>query len=456
MKDIVLKICLVVLALVFVFMFVFTVFFKHTEISDYSILSEWPEFTAENYFSGKYLSDVMYWFTDHIPGRDTFIDYEARVRSLYGLSQEEEVIHRDTSSEPEESSDSEPSEATSESQESSEIAESNPVDFSDVSFDDPVSDEVSEYSNPETNPDGDEELCSTVLVIGNRGLEVFYGNLAGAERYAEMLNSLADVLPENVTLYSMVIPKAGAYYIWQSKQFGYTANANKENIDRISELLSDKVVDVNVYNVLGAHADEPIYYRTDHHWTALGSYYGAQTFAQKAGVPFADLSEYEKNTREGYMGTLYKYSNYSPKLGNYPEDFDYFVPKTSYTATYYNKADLTGGFEHEQGLYWDISENQKSSWYFMFMYGDVFAAKVTSDTCKNGRKLLIVKDSYGNPIPQYLLESFEEIYVVDMREYKRTISETVNEYGITDVLVVECSFSAVGSIILNQLEGICK
>ena len=34
MKDIVLKICVIVLALIFAFMFVFTVFFKHTEISD--------------------------------------------------------------------------------------------------------------------------------------------------------------------------------------------------------------------------------------------------------------------------------------------------------------------------------------------------------------------------------------------------------------------------------------
>lgn len=455
MKEKVLKICLIVLVLVFAFMFVFTVFFKHTETSNYDKLSEWPELTAEKYFSGEYLSSVMHWFTDHIPGRDTFIGYEAHVRALYGLPKDEEVITRSDDDKPDESSAAESSEPVSEPQESSDSASKEPVEFSEVSFDD-VSAETGEYSQPSADPEGDVELCNTVLVIGHRGLEVFYGNLPGAERYAGILNSLADKLPENVTLYSMVIPKASAYYIWQSEQFGFTANANKENIDRISELLSDKIIDVNVYNTLGVHANEPIYYRTDHHWTALGSYYGAEVFAKKAGVTWHDLSDYEKHTREGYMGTLYTFSNNSPKLGDYPEDFDYYVPKTAYTAEYGNKADLSGLFPHEQGLYWDIADNQKSGWYFMFMYGDIFSAKITSGTCKNGRRLLIVKDSYGNPLPQYLVDSFEEIYVADMREYKRTITETVEEYGITDVLVAECSFSAVGASILDKLEGICK
>ncbi len=455
MKEKVLKICLILLVLVFAFMFVFTVFFKHTEESNYDKLSEWPELNADSYFSGEYFKGVMHWFTDHIPGRDTFIDYEAHVRALYGLPRDEEVINRGGDNVTDESSAAESSEAVSDPVESSEAPSKDPVEFSEVSFED-TSGEVSEFSQPDSDPEGDVELCNTVLVIGHRGLEVFYGNLPGAERYAGILNSLAEKLPENVTLYSMVIPKAGAYYIWQSKQFGYTANANKENIDRISELLSDKVVDVNVYNTLGVHSDEPIYYRTDHHWTALGCYYGTQVFAQKAGVTWHDLSDYEKHTREGYVGTLYTFSNNSPKLGDYPEDFDYYVPKTSYTAEYGNKEDLSGLFPHEQGLYWDIADSQRSGWYFMFMYGDIFSARIRSDTCKNGRKLLVVKDSYGNPVPQYLVDSFEEIYVVDMREYKRTITETVETYGITDVLVAECSFSAVGGIILDKLEGICK
>lgn len=456
MREKVLKICLAVLVLVFAFMFVYTVFFKHTEISDYSILSEWPEFTGERVATGEFQSDLMYWFTDHIPGRDTFIDYEARVRSLYGLEKDEEVITRNDDSVPE-NQPSLPADESSGTDSSEQTESGGAKEFSEVSFENVDNSEPGEFSQGEA-PIGGEELCNTVLVLDSekRGLEIFYGNLPNAERFAGVLNGLAEKLPEGVSLYSMVVPKAGAYYIWQSEKYGSTANANKENIDRIAEKLSDKVTDIDVYNTLGAHASEAIYYRTDHHWTALGAYYAAQVFAKKAGVPFADLSQFEEVTRQGYLGTLYKYSNNSPKLGNNPEDFVYYVPKSKYTATYYKKTDFTNPIEHEAGLFWDISDNMRSSWYFTFIYGDTFAVKVKSESCKNGRKLLIVKDSYGNPLPQYLLEGFEEIYIVDMREYKRTILDTVEEFGITDVLVVECSFSAVGTTIINQLEELCK
>ena len=78
-----------------------------------------------------------------------------------------------------------------------------------------------------------------------------------------------------------------------------------------------------------------------------------------------------------------------------------------------------------------------------FLGGDNYAVHIESNGCNNGRKLLIVKDSYGNPLASYFLNSFEEIYVVDARYFSLSLSGLVESRGITDVLFAESQHSAV-------------
>ena len=54
-----------------------------------------------------------------------------------------------------------------------------------------------------------------------------------------------------------------------------------------------------------------------------------------------------------------------------------------------------------------------------------------------------------------MIEGFEEIYVVDGREYKNSVMDTIEQFGITDVLFAECTFSAVGRY-LTFLEELCR
>lgn len=41
---------------------------------------------------------------------------------------------------------------------------------------------------------------------------------------------------------------------------------------------------IDVHSALNEHRSEEIYYRTDHHWTSLGAYYGYQAWAAAMGV----------------------------------------------------------------------------------------------------------------------------------------------------------------------------
>ena len=74
---------------------------------------------------------------------------------------------------------------------------------------------------------------------------------------------------------------------------------------------------------------------------------------------------------------------------------------------------------------------------------------------KNGRRLLIIKDSYGNALPGYLFYSFEEIHVIDFRYFPGNVVKYINSNGITDLLFAHCislAYSAkTGQGILRML-----
>ena len=113
---------------------------------------------------------------------------------------------------------------------------------------------------------------------------------------------------------------------------------------------------------------------------------------------------------------------------------------------------MKNGRTHD--IFWYIDDDHRSSWYSTYIAGDSYAVQIKSDVCKNGRKLLIVKDSYGNALAPYFIDSFEEVYIVDARTFELQLPEFVKSYGITDVLFAECAFSAVGSGYRNDLEAL--
>ena len=56
----------------------------------------------------------------------------------------------------------------------------------------------------------------------------------------------------------------------------------------------------------------------------------------------------------------------------------------------------------------------------------------------------------------YLLYSFEEIYVVDAREFQIHLDTFTEQQGITDVLFAEVAFSATSNAYIQKLEGLIK
>ncbi len=300
----------------------------------------------------------------------------------------------------------------------------------------------STQTTSDTDPDFDPnagEMSGTVFVYNGQGFTCFYGTNDGAERYAGEVNKFKEKLGDSVNVYSLVSPTSATYYLPEKYRKARKLSDEKAVIAHINENLTG-VIGVDVCQTFEDHKDEHIFSSTDHHWQQLGAYYAAEQFAEAAGVPFRDLSEYEKVVMEGYVGTLYGYSNENPDIRNNPEEFVYYIPPVQTTVTQYPVNDLAAG--NTVPLLTNITGWAPVSWYLVFGVDDV-VRHVQTET-KNGRKLMIVKDSYGNALVPNLTSSFEEIWVADMRYFKGSVTEFAKEKGVTDLLFTMNSFSAVG------------
>ncbi|MDE7361752.1 MAG: hypothetical protein K2N38_07445 [Oscillospiraceae bacterium] len=288
------------------------------------------------------------------------------------------------------------------------------------------------------------EMSDKVFVLSDgRAIDLYGGGYERGANYARSLNTVKAFVGDQVNVFSLVAPTAVSFYL--PEEYSYMTGSEWDNIDYINENLSG-VIPVDAYTALSRHVNEDIYFRTDHHWQPLGAYYAAEEFAMTAQVPFAPLSDYEAVSLEGYVGTMYGYSGENPLVRDNPDVFTYYKPKNEYTVTYYTQS-LENPYE--AGMFLSGLEYMATSlWYTVFFGGDGEVEHIHTDV-GNGRKLVIVKDSYGNALAPCLTGSFEDIWVLDMRGFEKSISELVKNEGLTDVLFCMNSFSATGN---NQYE----
>ncbi len=283
-----------------------------------------------------------------------------------------------------------------------------------------------------------------ILVVGDSGsaraVSPYSFSRIGMVRYAQTVNTYRDSLGSSVHIFCMPIPTAAAFYVPDSARSH--SSDERPAINVMFAALHDSVQPVNIFTSLSEHAAEPIYSRTDHHWAPLGAYYAAQHFAEVAGVPFDTLADYDTIVSPGYVGTMYNYSR-NLLVKQSPEDFVTYIPRRAQYRTFYNiyKLDkkrqrvVSESDEQESEFFKKgfLKPESISAAYCVFGGGDYRLIKVKT-AVNNGRRLIILKDSFGNALTAYLLNSFEEIHVIDCRYFTQNIRKYVAEHGITDIL----------------------
>ena len=396
---------IITICVIYAAMTVYMCFFPRSTYSELEQreLAQVPQLNMSDLMSGKFTSAVSSWFSDTEPGRDRFMKLSMEVKSARKI-----VLNNKEA----------------------------------ITFHAPEPEEVEEVANEDTSYVNENAKLahSGIIIVGTgdrtRALMGFKG-YHGKGRYVQSVNAFArEFAPDSVQVYCMLIPSAACFYTPD-----YAKKWTKDQrtcIDSAYKCLDDNVKKIHLVDPLKAHSAEPIYLRTDHHWSPLGAFYASRVFAKAAGVPFKGLDEYDKKVVKRYVGSMYGYSK-DISVKKAPEDFVYYVPKDSSYSTEYTRYKINSSYKieaeypTEKGNFFYKFPDGSSNAYCTFMGSDGRITKVTTSV-NNGRRLLILKDSFGNPIPSYLFSSFEQIFVVDFRYFNRSIKKMVRENKVTDIL----------------------
>lgn len=377
-------------------------------------LATMPEFTIDSLLDGTFTEEYAVYFSDNFPFRESLITIAQRINEYSAVSTDDGaqiVIIQDNDS------------GTFEDFEQIEN-----VSITDA----PNPEEVVSQTDPHKEPedaslDDAQAITQSLYVAGDMVLTIPSQKRNVQRDYVLAVNDFAKRYPD-VKVHCGVIPIAAAYYLPAKYRTEY--NDQQMMINYIYDRLDGNVHKVDIYNALKSHANEYIYFRTDHHWTGLGAYYAYSKFVTDLGFTPTDLSIYDTVVYENYLGTLYDKVGGNAEMRNNPDTVIAYDVDSVYPCQVDYWLNYEGDTKQGPLIYKDIKSNNK---YMVFTNGDCRFIKISTGQ-QTGRKLLMFKDSFGNAFVPFLVSHFDEIYVADPRYSLPSISALIKEKNITDTL----------------------
>lgn len=224
-----------------------------------------------------------------------------------------------------------------------------------------------------------------------------------------------------------------------------------QDIKDISGQLSGSIQFLDAASALASHADEYIYYKTDHHWTSLGAYYAFSALSGQLGIA-SPVTNYDIYTvSDTFEGTL------SSKSGSHKttDTVQVYIPQSQirYYVTYSDSSQRVCSIYQSSAL-------ESKDKYTVFFGGNHSKVEI-STTADNQRVLLLFKDSYANSFVQFLLPYYQKIIMIDPRYYYDNLDTILTTENVTDVLflysadtfVTDTSLSDVLEVTGQSQEG---
>lgn len=197
-------------------------------------------------------------------------------------------------------------------------------------------------------------------------------------------------------------------------------------LDKIEAVMPDSVNFVNLKNVMKAHSDEYLYFKSDHHWTQRGAYYAYYEFALSVGLSPTPIDRFEKQIlNTSYIGSMYNYTK-DERVKSFYDTVEAYLPTKSCTMTIYDNG---------KGTTYDSCINTAGTTYASaFIRGDHGYTVINVPDNPQDMTALVFKDSYGVAFVPYLTEHYGNIIVVDARYISLDAVEEFGSMNITDII----------------------
>ena len=291
-----------------------------------------------------------------------------------------------------------------------------------------------------------------VYVVGSAGYEMY--NYVGslAEKYQSTVNAVADSLSGVSQVYAMAIPLSSGITL-PDELFSDIPGSDQAQAEKdILVGMGQNVKTIPLHDVMMSHRTEYIYFRTDHHWTALGAYYAYVQFCTAKGITPHNLSDYEVSQFPGFLGSFYNDGGKPDAMKNDPDTVNAYHPVSATASMKYGdneNSTLTGG-----QVIFDESTASASLKYGTFIMGDNPFTVIENPEVSNGESCIVVKESFGNAFVPFLVDHYQTVYVVDYRYYSGSVTQLARDKGVKDVLFVNNLSAIRGSYQMGKLAGV--
>ena len=260
-------------------------------------------------------------------------------------------------------------------------------------------------------------LCGDTLIskVETPSGEQVEKNLSYVERLAEKTD---------IPVYLGLIPSAAE--VWRDK-----LPAGAESWDQT--LLLNTAADtglplVDLQSALEAHSGEAIFYRTDHHWTTLGAFYGANALLEALDKePLKETDFTPETASTAFNGTLYSQSGIHWLE---PDTMEFWVAEDGLSVTSWRTGAPEAASLYDRS-YLDVKDK-----YSAFLGGNQPLCVIKNENDPDGGKLLLVRDSYSDALAPFLAQRFSEVHLLDLRYYRAPAAQYAAENGIDAICVL--------------------
>lgn len=229
---------------------------------------------------------------------------------------------------------------------------------------------------------------------------------------------------EDVRTVMTLVPNAAFIYDHLVPKYAPVRN-QAEDVVYVQEKVGDSLNYVDLTETMRAHKEEPIYYKTDHHWTTLGAKYAFDTLYGSLGIedPAENYEIYP--VTHSFQGTLASKSGFDKEK----DTIEIYIPQGVSNECVVSYADDQ---RKSASVYQSAALKTKDK-YEVFFGGNQSRIDISMPV-EQDKNLLIFKDSYANCFIPFLIPYYRNITVIDPRYYYEDVERLISDNNITDIL----------------------
>lgn len=217
----------------------------------------------------------------------------------------------------------------------------------------------------------------------------------------------------------MIVPSTG--YIMDDKLPLVHKNYNDDRYyNRIESFCQKNGLGfVDLRDTFNSHKNSTqIYYKTDHHWTTVGAYLAYQSLCEKWGIEVKETNGYIVEKTPDFYGTTYNTSGF---WLNESDTIEVWKNRDNHSTCEITANGKTTAYK---SMFFP-KQLEGADKYTVFLNGNNPVTTVKNPDNKGKEKLLVIKDSFSHCLAPFLSEKFSQITLVDMRYYKKSVSEEI-------------------------------